>query len=121
MQLTHESSNVSCTVVTKKLLIEQSILLIIVQLKAPAFLATQDRAKGFINEPLRSDRQVLLAVVVKRDAMICVLEELNVLLQVLQIELFLCLVEEGLVGLYSLKACCLLFKIQNLTLSLLHA
>ena len=70
---------------------------------------------------MRSDRQVLLAVVVKRDAMICVLEELDVLLQVLQIELLLCLVEEGLVGLHSLKACRLLFKSQNLVLSLLHA
>lgn len=53
--------------------------------------------------------------------MICVLEELDVLLQVLQIELLLCLVEEGLVGLHSLKACRLLFKSQNLVLSLLHA
>ena len=53
--------------------------------------------------------------------MICVLEELDILLQVLQIELFLCFVEEGLVSLHSLKACRLLFKSQNLALSLLHA
>ena len=42
MQLTHESSNVSATVVAKKLLIEKSVLLVVIELETAAFLATKD-------------------------------------------------------------------------------
>ena len=52
---------------------------------------------------MRPNRQILLEIVVQRDAVIRVLEEFDVLLQVFQVELLLGFVEECSVSLVRLE------------------
>ena len=121
MQLAHEASNVTCAIVTEKLLIQKSILFVIVELQAATFLAAEHGAQRFVDKALRANRQVLFTVVIKRHTVVRVLEKLDVLLQVLQIKLLLRLVEESLICLNSLKARRLLLERQDLLLAGLHA
>lgn len=93
MQFPHEAGNVATTVITKQLLIEYTILLIVVKLESAAFLATKDAAQGLVDKCLTPDWQVLLKIIVKSDAVVRIFEEHDVLLKILKVELLLRLEE----------------------------
>ena len=104
VQLSHETGDVATTVIAEQLLVEQTVLLVVVELESAALLATEDRAKSLVDQTLRPDRQVLLKIVVESDAVVRILEELDILLKILQVQLLLSLEEERPVCLHSLKA-----------------
>ena len=70
---------------------------------------------------MRTDRKVLLEVVVERDAVIDVLEELDVLLQVFQVQFLLRFVEKRPVSLVSFEPSSLLLESEDRLLGSLHA
>lgn len=120
MQLSHEASDVATTIVAEKLLVEQAILFIVIQLQSAPFFATEHTSQGFIDEPLRSDREILLQVIIERYTMVNVLKKLDVLLQVLQVQLLLRFVEQRPISLVCLQSPCLLFNCQDGVLSCFH-
>ena len=89
-------------------MVKQTVLLIVVQLKSSSLLATQYTPQRLVDESLGSNWQVLFEVVVERDAMINIFEELYVLLQVFQVQLLLSLVEKRPVSLVGLEPPCFL-------------
>lgn len=103
MELAHESSNVATTIVDEKLLVKQTVLLVVVEFETTTFLTAKHATQGLINEALRADGQVLFKVVVKGDTVVRILEKLDVLLEVLKVQLLLNPIEQCFVSLVSLK------------------
>ena len=74
-------------IVDQEVLVKQRVLLAVVQFQPPLCLAIQDRLAGLCDESLATDWQILLQVVVQRDAVIGVFEQLQFELQVLELKL----------------------------------
>ena len=121
MQFPHEASNVATTVIAQQLLVEYTILLIVVKLESAAFLAAKDTAQGLVDEALTPDWQVFLKIVVKSDAVVCIFEELDVLLKIFKVELLLRLEEKRPIGLHCFKALGFLVELQDSLFAGIHA
>jgi hypothetical protein len=84
---------VTGAIIAKQRLIEQTRFFIIVKLEPTPLLAAHDRSKRFVNECLCPDWQVLVVKVIMRYHVVCALEQLYIMLDILQLELLLSLQE----------------------------
>ena len=74
VKLTHETCDVATTIVNEKLLVKQTVLLVVVEFKTATLLAAKHATQSLINEALGADGQVLFKIVVEGDAVVRILE-----------------------------------------------
>ena len=89
MESPHDVRNITSAVVNQKILVKNTVLLVVIELKSSSLLATENGSESLIDQALSPNGQVLLQVVVQGDAMVNGLEVLNLVLQVGALQLLL--------------------------------
>lgn len=104
MQLAHLVGDVGGAIVVKQVLIQQTVLVVVVELQSATLTTTEYGHKSFLDLCLDVDGLILLEVVVESRAVVLCLKKLDIVLQQPHVNTFLRFHKIALVSLHQIQS-----------------
>ena len=105
MELSHDLRYITFTIINQEILVKNTVLLVVIELESASLFAAKNRSESLVDQALCPDRQILLQIVIKRDAMIDRFEKFDLTLQIGTLKLLLDSHEVLVVSFLELQTC----------------